>query len=1289
MEQLHVAGGLMRVMVDAAPFCTHIWDKNLRIIDCNQATVKLFKISNTQEYLENFNCFSPEYQPDGSLSKVAAQEYIQQAFDEGYLNLEWTHKAFDGELIPSEMTLVRSDYGEDCFVSAYIRDLREQKRMIHEIEVAQSTISAMFESNPHINVLFDSHFTVVDCNPAAVRFMGFTSKEELITGFVERMTKSIPTFQPDGRPSVPLGVRLMTAAKEGYVSFETELFMGGVKRNLSVEFSRIPYENSFAVVGYVLDTTEIYERERELTLANEKSALQLTKLNTMVQATKVGLWDMEVVRDDSNNPRNVFTWSDDFRHMLGYTNEEDFPNQLSSWSDCIHPDDKENILDAFEKHILDTTGEKPFDLEYRMFKKNGECAYYRDCGATIRDEFGNPIRVAGALMDITETKSLILGIESQNSLMRAINNAALLLLESDMVDYTSAMRKGMGLIGKCLDLDRVIVWQNKLQSDGKLLLKQLCVWSSDNLPDEGLFELSQDELPNWIVPVSQGMIINGPISAQLEEEQEHMETRRIESILIIPISLNNEFWGLVSFDDCVNRRVFSEEIVQLLHSWGLLAVSSIQRGNIANEMDNTLNQLEKQTSMLKVLNDMSICFISNTGESFEDKMTAGVKLVVDMMGLDSMSVWRNFLMPNDLYTSQVYRWDRESGGTVPPRPELQNVPFTQLTPYWEKILVGDVVLNGPVRLMEDAPAALKRFGVVSALLTPLYFNNEHWGFVLFEDLNTERYFDDIDFMRSAAFLCANTVHRTEMENKLKEALFDATSASRAKSDFLANMSHEIRTPMNAIIGMTHIGKSTADIERITYSFSKIEDASKHLLGIINDILDMSKIEAGKFELVPVEFEFERMLQRVVNVLSLRVDEKEQKLAVHIDRDIPQFLLGDDQRLAQVITNLLGNAVKFTPKKGTISLDTYFEGEEDGICTLRIVVSDTGIGISPEQQANLFQSFQQAETQTSRKFGGTGLGLVISKNIVEMMGGEIGVTSELGVGSTFACTVQMRRGEKMHRLFSEQKLDWKNVCILAVDDDIHVLEDVKGIVESLGASCDIAGNAEDALRLFDSGCGYDICFIDWKMPDMDGVELTKELKKRSYAHGDPIVILISSAESSLIAGEAREAGVDRFLLKPLFPSTIADIISEYLGSTVRQPEEIEKDIDGIFKGRHILLAEDMEINSEIVLALLEPTGIEIDCAVNGVEAVKMFREAPDKYEMIFMDLQMPELDGYEATRDIRALDIPRAATIPIVAMTANVFREDVEKCLEAGMNSHVGKPIDFDEVISQLQRYIVG
>jgi signal transduction histidine kinase/CheY-like chemotaxis protein len=509
--------------------------------------------------------------------------------------------------------------------------------------------------------------------------------------------------------------------------------------------------------------------------------------------------------------------------------------------------------------------------------------------------------------------------------------------------------------------------------------------------------------------------------------------------------------------------------------------------------------------------------------------------------------------------------------------------------------------------------------------------------------------------------------------------------SRHKSAFLANMSHEIRTPMNAIIGMTAIGKSDSDPVGKDYCFSKIEDASNHLLGVINDILDMSKIEANKFELVPEEFNLEKMLQQIVNVVNFRINEKRQKFSVHIDHSIPPTIIGDEQRIAQVITNLLGNAIKFTPEEGVISLAVRLAGQGTDLYTLQISVCDTGIGISSEQQARLFQSFEQAESSTTRKYGGTGLGLAISKSIVEMMGGTIRIDSEIGKGSTFFFTIQVQRGvREIHGLLSDD-INLGNIRLLTVDDDQDILTYFSDIARGFGIMCDTARGGAEALELIDQKSGYHIYFIDWKMPVMDGIELSREIKARKFK--DAIVIMISAAEWSAVAQEAKEAGVDKFLSKPLFPSNIAAVINECLGADKRQMEKAQVNIAGIFAGYRVLLAEDVEINREIIYTLLEPTRLQLDFAENGIEAVRMFSDTGGNYDLIFMDLQMPEMDGYEATRRIRELNIQQAKEVPIIAMTANVFREDIDKCIEAGMNAHLGKPLDFEKVLEVLRKYL--
>jgi len=527
----------------------------------------------------------------------------------------------------------------------------------------------------------------------------------------------------------------------------------------------------------------------------------------------------------------------------------------------------------------------------------------------------------------------------------------------------------------------------------------------------------------------------------------------------------------------------------------------------------------------------------------------------------------------------------------------------------------------------------------------------------------------------------------------------AEAASVAKSAFLSNMSHEIRTPMNAIIGMTTIGKTSQETIKKDDAFDKIENASKHLLGIINDILDISKIEANKLELSQVSFDFEKMLKKITDVINLRIDERRQKFYINIGQNIPHTFIGDDQRLSQVIANLLSNAVKFTPDEGTITLavELLTDGDRDSIalnnkkscCRIQISVKDTGIGITNEQKARLFQFFEQAEVGTTRKYGGTGLGLAISKRIVKLMDGDIWVESEIGKGSKFIFNVVLKRGaDTEEKRLLDESANWKNIRVFAVSEEQEIREFFTAFSEKLGIFCSFAANAGETLEILAQNDNYNIYFIDWKLSDINEIELVRQIQAKPGRKS--VVAIHSVADRPVIENienEAQNAHVNKYISKPLFPSDIVTVINEYIGveKATEQTDNIEYSDD--FEGRKILLAEDVDINREIVLALLEPTRLIIDCAENGLQAFEMFRDAPGKYDMIFMDIQMPEMDGYEATRNIRALDIPEAKTIPIIAMTANAFKEDVERCLESGMNDHLAKPVDLTEVFNKLRVYL--
>jgi len=519
---------------------------------------------------------------------------------------------------------------------------------------------------------------------------------------------------------------------------------------------------------------------------------------------------------------------------------------------------------------------------------------------------------------------------------------------------------------------------------------------------------------------------------------------------------------------------------------------------------------------------------------------------------------------------------------------------------------------------------------------------------------------------------------------------NAQAAAEAKSSFLSRMSHEMRTPMNAIIGMTKIAEGTDDVTKLKHCLAAIGTSSDHLLGIINDVLDMSKIDAGKLNLESAPMNLEQMLQKVCDIIADNMEKKHLKFYVTLDKNLDMNYVGDSLRLSQVITNLLSNAVKFTPENGTVTLAVEKVTQHDKLSTLRFSVTDTGIGMSKEQISRLFNAFEQADGSTSRKFGGTGLGLAISKNIVEKMGGRVWVESEPGVGSIFGFEISLERVSHQDIAVSAG-ISPSGVRLLIIESDDEVRGRFVNITENFGMAVDAASDAEEALRSIqvtqDENRAYDLVFIDFDLPEVKDVDFIKRLN--NSIKGEAVVAITTFMEWHQLEKEAFSFNVERFITKPLFPSSILDVINETFGDTVKSdhvhtvlPESEICDLSGI----HIVLAEDIEINREIFLSLLEQTGIAIDIAENGLVAVEKFRDDPDKYDLIVMDIQMPEMDGYQAARAIREMDIPRAKTIPIIAMTANAFKEDIDRCLESGMNDHLAKPIDEKSIISKILHY---
>jgi len=542
----------------------------------------------------------------------------------------------------------------------------------------------------------------------------------------------------------------------------------------------------------------------------------------------------------------------------------------------------------------------------------------------------------------------------------------------------------------------------------------------------------------------------------------------------------------------------------------------------------------------------------------------------------------------------------------------------------------------------------------------------------------------------ACFADVDTETRHDLEQKqmLSDALNSAEQANRAKTAFLSNMSHEIRTPMNAIIGLDNIAINDPETPEKTRGYlKKIGTAAEHLLNLINDILDMSRIESGRMAIKNEEFSFPELLDMINTMFSGQCSDKGLEYHCHITGDVDPYYVGDKMKLRQVLINILGNAVKFTPEGGKVELTVEKTAQFENQSTLCFTISDTGIGMSPEYLPHLFDTFTQEDSSTTSKYGSSGLGMAITRSIVEMMNGNIQVESEKGRGSTFTVTITLMNGTD-HEGSREQVIHPDDLTVLVVDDDPVAREHARLVLEKAGIGAELASSGQEAIEKVTLRHArrepYNLILVDWQMPEMDGVETTRRMRE-VIGHESAIIILTAYRWDDVLE-EALQAGVDSFIPKPLFASTLLEEFQSAVNRKGITPGRSGNKAD--LTGRHILLAEDVPINAEILMMILETREMKAELAVNGKIAVEMFEShEPGYYDAVLMDMRMPEMDGLTATRVIRALDRPDAKEIPIIALTANAFDEDVQRSLQAGLNAHLSKPVQPEALYETLESLI--
>ena len=553
-------------------------------------------------------------------------------------------------------------------------------------------------------------------------------------------------------------------------------------------------------------------------------------------------------------------------------------------------------------------------------------------------------------------------------------------------------------------------------------------------------------------------------------------------------------------------------------------------------------------------------------------------------------------------------------------------------------------------------------------------------------LEITAYHTEFGSLKRIVIVISDRSEERKLQNALSSSLEIAKNANAAKSNFLANMSHDIRTPMNAIVGYsTLLMKDADDKNKVIEIGKKITYSSQHLLSLINDVLDMSKIESGRTSLNSDKVDVSEVINNISEIVLVQTKSKKQSFEIKTKGNIPSYIYADKLRLTQILLNLLSNAVKYTEKNGTISLTVEGYGNNGQTSHLRFIVSDNGQGMSREFIEKIFEPFSRETNSMTNKIQGTGLGMSITKSIIDLMGGTIDIQSEPGKGSVF--TVDLIFSVPLDENYDNFFADHEITRVLVGDDEIDITENIQSILSDAGLECDAAigglESVDKATRAYEDNNSYDVIILDWKMPDMDGVECVRRIRKEIGK--DVPIFVLSSYDVSEIEDEAKKAGVDLFLPKPFFLSNFQRVLDTYYQNKANTEEEGNNSND--FSGVKILVAEDNEINAEIITELLDSIGIKCVIAEDGFEALKVFtEESPDEFDMIFMDIQMPIMDGYESARRIRASNNTRAKSIPIIAMTANAFEDDVKASMASGMNAHISKPIDFERLKSIIKSF---